>query len=677
MSHKNLGWIENWLTSGHGDTLPIGVRERVEFLNVVSTFGLMAMFAFTVNNLVVKDYQNAIATGSAFLSIIPMLFLIRRNTVFFAAGLYTTAVMGFLFLYLTFAGRESGSGAVWVIALPLLSIFLTNTVVGNLFSFLYFLLLTLYFYVPGLNYGELTLPFRSRILSGYALIWIFALSFNYFTGRAKRMAQETSVELASSAKNLEASQQALLEESEQVTSIFQNIPTGIFTLDKSFIIRPPFSKQLANILSVKDVKGKSFLSLLQTQIKDEEQYKSCQKWLELCTSGNLKLERFPELNPFRGLELRAITPENTMTVKAVNAEFKVTSVSGKDRKVLVMMTDVTQELRLQQEIEANRKQHDSDMTKLYQIIHCDTNELQQFLAYADRELEDLNDSLQFESTTPQEKIEDMYRRLHGIKGRAQLLSLNALAEAIHSAEDFLSGYRGRRVSGKVVRAIVAQFAVLKREIAEVRRLFRDALDFVKRSQRPSVDQGLVASLRDYLKREGQQSGREYVLESGNFDATLLTDKHKEFLSTCFSQFLRNSLAHGFESMEERQAKGKPLAGLVQITTELLPQEIRVTYRDDGRGLDLGAIHARAMRIPELVERATAIQNDKAKTAMMIFSPHFSMKQESGLDAGRGVGLSLVYDQLKALGGKLSLQQKKGAYLEFHLVFPLTTHKDAP
>lgn len=132
--------------------------------------------------------------------------------------------------------------------------------------------------------------------------------------------------------------------------------------------------------------------------------------------------------------------------------------------------------------------------------------------------------------------------------------------------------------------------------------------------------------------------------------------------------LRNAVAHGVEAPEARTGLGKPEAGAVLLKAAQQGNEIILSLSDDGAGLDLEKIRAKAESMGLLSPGATV---DNARLADFIFTPGFSTAGVVTQVAGRGVGMDVVRTEVSNLGGRVELQSEAGKGLTFRIYLPLT------
>lgn len=137
----------------------------------------------------------------------------------------------------------------------------------------------------------------------------------------------------------------------------------------------------------------------------------------------------------------------------------------------------------------------------------------------------------------------------------------------------------------------------------------------------------------------------------------------------FEHLLRNAVGHGIESAAQRQAAGKPAAGLITIQVEQQSNDVAVTFGDDGAGLDLAQIRQKAVERGQIAPQQVLTD---AEVANLIFSSGLSTATEVSEMAGRGIGMDVVRTEVNSLGGRIELSTQPGRGTQFKLVMPLTT-----
>ncbi len=132
--------------------------------------------------------------------------------------------------------------------------------------------------------------------------------------------------------------------------------------------------------------------------------------------------------------------------------------------------------------------------------------------------------------------------------------------------------------------------------------------------------------------------------------------------------IRNAVSHGIEDPAERVSKGKPKEGRISLVARREGNSVAIDVKDDGRGIDLGAVYRKAVRLGMLQkgERLT-----KGRLLGILFSPGFTTLEETDMTSGRGVGLDVVRETIAEMNGKISVATSEGKGTIFRIRLPLT------
>lgn len=152
-----------------------------------------------------------------------------------------------------------------------------------------------------------------------------------------------------------------------------------------------------------------------------------------------------------------------------------------------------------------------------------------------------------------------------------------------------------------------------------------------------------------------------------------TEVDKNMIAQLFSplmHIIRNSADHGIEDTQTRLALGKPAQGKVTLSACTQGRKLIVRISDDGRGFDRDRIRSRAVEQGMLTEQAAQKLSEEDVSAL-VFKAGFSTKQNVTEFSGRGVGMDVVTESMKALGGKVTVQSTENTGTDIILNIPLT------
>jgi len=180
-----------------------------------------------------------------------------------------------------------------------------------------------------------------------------------------------------------------------------------------------------------------------------------------------------------------------------------------------------------------------------------------------------------------------------------------------------------------------------------------------------------SSVSERLFRVARQSAKE-VDKRVNLDirggAVEVDRSVLERMAAPFEHLLRNAIVHGVESRSARGAAGKNETGELLVQVSQQGNEVVIEFADDGAGLNLERIRAKA-RSTGLLGADEEIGD--AQATELIFHSGFSTADSLTELAGRGVGMDVVKSEAEALGGRIAIESEAGAGARFTIHLPLT------
>jgi len=180
--------------------------------------------------------------------------------------------------------------------------------------------------------------------------------------------------------------------------------------------------------------------------------------------------------------------------------------------------------------------------------------------------------------------------------------------------------------------------------------------------------GAVFSRVPRILRELTASTGKHVQVIVSGESTELDKTVIERLGEPLTHLIRNAVDHGIESADDRIAAGKPGHGTLTLSAEHKSGRILIRIGDDGRGIDRARVLAKA--IEKGLIAADAVLS-KEEIDLLIFAPGFSTAATITNVSGRGVGLDVVRQNVKKLGGRIMIESEPGSGTTFTLTLPLT------
>jgi len=194
-----------------------------------------------------------------------------------------------------------------------------------------------------------------------------------------------------------------------------------------------------------------------------------------------------------------------------------------------------------------------------------------------------------------------------------------------------------------------QTSVMKTRMQPIKKVF---------GRFPRVVRDLARSLR-------KEISLELVGEETDLDKNLV-----EALADPLVHLVRNSVDHGIEFPDDREAKGKPRVGQVILAAEQEGDHILLSISDDGNGMD--PVKLRSIAVEKgLFDEDTANRLSDNEAYNLIFAPGFSTKKEISDVSGRGVGMDVVKTKITQLNGSVEIESQLGKGTRFIIKVPLT------
>jgi chemosensory pili system protein ChpA (sensor histidine kinase/response regulator) len=219
-------------------------------------------------------------------------------------------------------------------------------------------------------------------------------------------------------------------------------------------------------------------------------------------------------------------------------------------------------------------------------------------------------------------------------------SINELLHGLTSEADTLLTQQARVTSELQDGLMQTRMVSLQRHVARLARIVRQA----------AADTGKSAEL--VVTGAGSELDRQ-VLDS---------------ILPAFEHLLRNAVVHGIEARAARRRAGKPETGVVSLNLRREGSEVLIEFADDGAGLNFDAIRRKAYEQGLIPEGQTASDEEAID---FILRPGFSTAGELTQAAGRGVGMDVVDNEIKKLGGSMRIESTPGQGTRFLIRLPYT------
>jgi HPt (histidine-containing phosphotransfer) domain-containing protein len=500
---------------------------------------------------------------------------------------------------------------------------------------------------------------------------ILAINFE----KAYKLANRTSKDL-----QLEVERQTA-----EVKSIMNTIPQGIMTIDNLGRIESLTSLQVKSILKNSEIEGQAWSAVLLENSKflpDEQQI--AVESMRLILGEDLVNYDMNQHN--LPLEIQYPSGPNQGTVLELTWSPVLTKDSKVDR-ILVTIFDATE--KKQKELAAAKNEQEIRLIRELVAIP-----LERFLTFRDTAQSTTADTdsliTQGDLQSP-EVLRKIYLNSHTLKGSARTLGLLHLANELHAFEGIIEQLRNgtdntdrkalpekwqmvmasynnylsvndnilgrkknRDTSVSVPKTLLDQCShCLANEVSKIvdqptqNRVLTFVASFVKLTHYQLSD--LVAESAQDLNRIARELGKSVPETDESGDSIYVDSLAAQALRKALVHVLRNSLDHGIEAAEEREALGKRPMGLVKFSWRTVASGVELEIADDGRGLDLASVRRKGLEKGLLTEEDAM---DLNKLVNLIFHPNFSTAQQVTQFSGRGIGMNAVRSYLEDIGGQV-------------------------
>ena len=172
-------------------------------------------------------------------------------------------------------------------------------------------------------------------------------------------------------------------------------------------------------------------------------------------------------------------------------------------------------------------------------------------------------------------------------------------------------------------------------------------------------------VRDVANETGKKL--KLILEGTNVE---IDRKILEELNSPLVHLIRNAVYHGIELPRERVKKMKDEFGTLKLKTFRRAGSIYIEVIDDGKGINYEQIRAKVVK-KGYYDEDEAKNLSEEELHKFILKPGFSTLSEADIISGRGIGLAIVAEKIKELGGDFTIQSEKNVGTKFTLIVPFT------
>ena len=506
--------------------------------------------------------------------------------------------------------------------------------------------------------------------------------------RAERLRREKALaELADGNRQITAQSAQLATAKAETDRIMETVQEGLFLVDENGLIGEYHSRALFDIFRRKEFAGENLFDILK-RLLSEKMFNTTKDYFALLFDVTKKEKTVLKVNPLAEIEVNFVNPEGGFLNRHLGFSFRRIVENGKVVRIFVAVRDITKQVELEKKLREAEKHKERQLDILLGIVHIPADELANFTKLIETELENINQTLRTEdfarmgtmsADALRQRLKTVFRSAHNIKGNAALLKLAYFQKAAHDFETKIAELLDRpRLVGDDFLPIVICEAALREDLMDLHDL-REKLSGL-RSLTPggpaaaavsSPAAAFVGKLQELVEQAARDLEKASSLSVDEFAVHAVSFGRFDLMRDVLIQLTRNSLAHSIETPADRAAAGKP--PVATITVRALPPSpegfLGLSFRDDGRGLNLDAIRKRGVSAG-LLAADTAASTSPDELARLIFAPGFSTAEKVGDHAGRGMGMDIIKSKVvDEAGGVLEVHSTPGQFCEFRVYFP--------
>jgi two-component system chemotaxis sensor kinase CheA len=488
---------------------------------------------------------------------------------------------------------------------------------------------------------------------------------------------------------------ALKQKNEDIANMFSNMHQGLFTIAEGGLIHPEYATYLETIFETKAIANRNFVdfmfsnSTLSSDVIDAASTSVASivgedsmmyEFNSHLLVGELTLEFSDKPNKLIELDWDPIVDEQDVVTK-----------------LMVTVRDVTALKALQAEAEGQRQ----ELMMIGEILAVDAEKFSDFIEGSSGFVDRCRTIIEQTEQKDLGKLAELFRNIHTVKGNARTYGLKHITDTVHRIEntydqlrkndemqwqpqellgelafaeqaikvysgifrdklgrDGKQGVAGSRVDREQIKRLMDRISALSdtelpANVVNVVRDTYNSLAAIESEPLEAVVADVIKSVQSLAEELGKPAPEIQINENHIF-----TRKEAHgLLNNIFMHVLRNALDHGIEAPSERLEKGKPEQGSIQIDAAEHDGGVSFSVRDDGRGMALSKVFAKAVELG--LYPAGSSRPAASEIANLVFASGFSTADAVTEVSGRGVGMDAVRDFLETAGGSIEVRLDTG------------------
>lgn len=488
----------------------------------------------------------------------------------------------------------------------------------------------------------------------------------------------------------------------QIGDLLENVDQGLFTFNLDLIVNPDYSSRACTVLRLERLEGKSLEEVLRMT---PGQAQAFHDWIEVVQREHTRKRwaKLARLAPVREL----ILDEGGGAARIIEITYRKIPDAEDRIKIMALAEDVTEKRALVRRLDEVKIRHERTVKIILGVASHAEEAIAEFIKDAGLRLDSMFDALLARAPDWKRRV---FFDCHTLKGNAGGFGFDALAQAAQNLETHMESLQGEPNDAfwasmhDSVRAMDEE----RCKIGEVYRMLYGSLE------KPPIrlDPDKAQRLQALAEKSLQRSDPEDLLELARISRTLrhrslasLASKYRELsaraaeklgkqvefcveppdaeldpalilrVDEALVHIFRNALAHGIEDPEIRTQRGKG-PGRIELSYSRTRLGHVFSIKDDGNGIDGEALANKAVAMGLLTPEKAGLLGPEEK-AQLIFAAGLSTTSEPDSLSGRGQGLAIARERLRAEDGELTVETWPGIGTKFTLILPESSQEASP
>ncbi|MCL2374566.1 MAG: hypothetical protein FWC65_04925, partial [Treponema sp.] len=361
--------------------------QQISYITVTGFFVLLIIPLVLIGSTYIGVFPYRLIVKSAMvLCCIASVVLVRNTNIpHKLLPIIPVTFCGIYWLYLLYMGELDLWVSIWVLAFPAAAILLCGVAVGLVLSVIVLAAVLLFMFTPLAPISP-----SSEIIMRYVLFYLFIMGL-VIVNQAIRTFSERKLKLLNS---------ALAAERDIIKTMEDNIPQGIFRMNKDLKILPLYSQRLVSILSYYDseLEGKSFLDILSASL----------------TPGQLQtLQRYFDMIFLKARSAKTLEAANALAefeykigdrTKTLSARFELVEQPDKEPVIIAIIQDISREKEFEQELLAQKEAQEQEMKNMFEVLQIDPIVFRDFVESTEASFHYINSILKDRTLTEREVV---------------------------------------------------------------------------------------------------------------------------------------------------------------------------------------------------------------------------------------------------------------------------------